>query len=152
MKLIWLTDLHFVPAPQTLSNHDPRVRLQLAIDDINQYHQDATYCIITGDLTDDGQPETYQQLQAMLAQLTIPVLPLAGNHDERSALLAVFTPPTTPGSEFVQYSVDTFEGRLVCLDTIIPGKSNGRICHQRFAWLKETLETADIVQSRRHPE
>lgn len=143
MKIIWISDLHFEPSEDVSSGADPTARIQLVIDEINQKHTDAAYCILTGDLVNDAEPAHYPMLKAILDQTPLPLLPLVGNHDDRAALLGTFTPPVEPGSSFVQYSVDTHDGRLICLDTHTIGDSKGTLCEARYAWLENTLNEAD---------
>ncbi len=50
MKLIQITDIHFVPGKRLLHGLDPYERLRSCIADINTNHADADLCIITGDL------------------------------------------------------------------------------------------------------
>jgi len=52
MKLVWLTDLHFDTAPAWGVDLD--ARLNAAIDHIIAHQSDAAYCMVTGDLTNDG--------------------------------------------------------------------------------------------------
>lgn len=48
-KLIWMSDPHFTQEGDVLG-HDPRVRLQAAIDHINDHHSDARMCCLTSAL------------------------------------------------------------------------------------------------------
>ena len=79
MKLIWLSDLHLVRAGGLIYGRDPTKQLQRAIDRINEHHTDASYCILSGDLVNDGDAEIYEHLNRMLSGLQIPYLPMAGN-------------------------------------------------------------------------
>ncbi len=62
MKLIQVSDLHFVPPGKRLHGLDPRARLEAAIADINAAQGDAELCLFTGDLVDNGAPEAYAAL------------------------------------------------------------------------------------------
>ncbi|MEM7343364.1 MAG: phosphodiesterase [Chloroflexota bacterium] len=140
MKLIWLSDLHFVTPPATMFGFDPSAHITAAINYINQFHSDADYCIITGDLVDDGEKQSYLNLKSLLAPLTMPLFPIVGNHDNRAALREVFAPPITDQHDFVQYTVTTSEGLLIFLDTLIPNQSHGTLDAQRLQWLSQTLD------------
>lgn len=142
MKLIWLTDIHFGVSAATIHGIDPNVRLQLAIDEINQLHGDASFCVISGDLIDNPEEEDYLALKVVLDQLTVPVLPLIGNHDQRTGLLDAFRPPVEPGFPFVQYLVETAVGNLLCLDTHVENESRGLLCTDRLEWLERQLIAA----------
>jgi Icc protein len=100
--------------------------------------------IFTGDLTDFGRPEEYENLRALLAPLPMPVFLMPGNHDEPANLRAAF-----PAHDYlrqregcVDYVIDEFALRIVALDSTIPGKSGGEIREEQLAWLDATLSGA----------
>ena len=133
-KLIWLSDLHFTAAGDVLG-HDPRIRLQAAIDFINTHHSDAAHCIISGDMVDHGTASDYSALAQRLSALNVPILPMAGNHDNRTHLRSHFNLPPTALPDFIQYSVETPTARLLCLDTQKEGADAGEFCPIRTNWL-----------------
>lgn len=144
MNVIWLSDPHFTHEGDVLG-HDPRVRLRAAIDHINAHHADAQFCVISGDMVNRGTQDDYTALRTQLDGLSIPLLPMAGNHDDR-ALLRQFLPlPDTCMPHFVQYQVSTSEGLIVCLDTQKEGSDAGEFCRERRAWLTDVLEKAEGV-------
>ena len=142
MKLIQVSDLHFVPPGTRLFGLDPRARLEAAIADINEHHGDAELCLFTGDLADHGAPEAYQALREVLPALRVPYRLTIGNHDDRDAFLRAF--PEAPRDEhgFVQSVVATGAGDIVLLDTHEPGQASGSFCAQRQAWLEARLAEA----------
>ena len=71
MKLIWLSDLHLVRAGGLIYGRDPTKQLQRAIDRINEHHTDASYCILSGDLVNDGDAEIYA---VSYTHLTLPTI------------------------------------------------------------------------------
>jgi len=143
MKLIQISDLHFVPPGTRLFGIDPRARLAAAIRDINANHGDAELCLFTGDLADRGAPKAYGALREVLADLRVPYRLLIGNHDDRGNFAAAF--PATPRDEngFVQSVVPSPAGDLLLLDTHEPGCPSGAYCTARQAWLRARLNEAD---------
>ena len=89
-KIIILSDIHILPDGGRIIGIDPSERLELAIAHINRTQADADLCIITGDLTHKGDPESYAILRHLLSGLTIPVKILIGNHDNRANFRAAF--------------------------------------------------------------
>jgi 3',5'-cyclic AMP phosphodiesterase CpdA len=142
MKLIQVSDLHFIPPGQRLFGLDPRARLEAAIADINENHGDAEICLFTGDLADGGAPESYESLRQALTALRIPCRLLIGNHDDRDNFLRAF--PEAPRDEggFVQSVVSNAACDLILLDTHEPGIHAGRLCAARQAWLRARLNEA----------
>ncbi len=139
MKLIQVSDLHFVPPGTRLFGIDPRERLAAAIQDINAKHADAELCLFTGDLADHGVPEAYGALREVLSELRLPYRLLVGNHDDRANFAEAF--PEAPRDEngFVQSVVRSGDGDLVLLDTNQLGSHAGAYCAARQAWLRARL-------------
>lgn len=142
VKLIHLTDPHFVPAGETLYGRDPNVALAAAVADINQNHADADLVVITGDLTHWGEPDAFSQLTETLAPLEPPLQLLIGNHDKREVFAEHF--PDRPLDEygFVQSMQETPVGRFLFLDTNQIGTHAGWYCQMRRAWLSRQLAAA----------
>lgn len=138
MKLIWMSDLHFAEKG-TVLGHDPRKRLQIAIDHINTRHADASMCVITGDMVNRGSEADYLGLRAALDTLLIPYLSMVGNHDNRALFKQALRLPETCMEGFIQYTIETPEGLIVCLDTQKIGSDAGEFCDARRHWLAETL-------------
>lgn len=141
LKLIWMSDLHY-DAHALVHGHDPRVRLDAAITLINTHHSDAACCIITGDMVETASPEAYTALREALGRLSVPVLPLAGNHDRRGLLRDHLPLPEGVMSEFVQYAVNADGHVLIALDTLDEGSDAGTLCPARLDWLDQTLDAA----------
>lgn len=93
---------------------------------------------LTGDLVDGGKPEQYARLREALATVKAPLYVIPGNHDDRENLRAAF-PKTLPASGFLQFVVDGWPLRMIGLDTLVPGKSGGRLCAERLTWLDARL-------------
>lgn len=144
VKLIWLSDPHFVSEGEVLG-HDPRVRLQAAVTFINQNHADSSFCVVSGDLVNRGTVEDYAGVAEHLGALQVPFLPMVGNHDNRELLRSALPLPDTSMSSFVQYTVQTPDGLLVCLDTLKAGSDAGAFCAERLSWLHAVLTAAEAT-------
>lgn len=152
IKIVHVSDLHLVAPGETLFGLDPLAQLEACINDINLHHADASLVIITGDLTERGEPAAYAALASKLESLAVPYRLTLGNHDNRGAFRAAFPQePTDDG--FVQSIVDTPEGRLILLDTLDQGNVGGRLCSVRLDWLNAQLETATsrVLLFMHHP-
>ncbi|MEO0370299.1 MAG: metallophosphoesterase [Pseudomonadota bacterium] len=151
-KIIWMSDLHF-SAKRPVQGYDTHARVRAAVRFILDHHPDAAACVITGDMADRGTGVDYRALQTLLSDLTMPVHPMVGNHDDRVALRAVFPLPQDAMDSFVQYRVDLKGTVLLCLDTQKAGSDAGAFCEARMAWLKAQLAEADgsILVFVHHP-
>jgi 3',5'-cyclic-AMP phosphodiesterase len=100
--------------------------------------------VVTGDLVAEERLDHYLSVAKVLGELTMPVYLIPGNHDDRALMREVFGehgyfPADT---DFLHYTVETFELRLVALDTHDPGKISGLMCEERLAWLDQRLTAA----------
>lgn len=100
--------------------------------------------LATGDLAQDGGAGDYAALTAILAPLTVPFVPVPGNHDERAAFLDAFghLPWLQGCGDRIRYTVDHFPVRLVALDTVVPGSTHGALTADDVVWLDERLAAA----------
>ncbi len=140
-KLVWMSDLHFTAEGDVLG-HDPRVRLNAAVDHINQHHADAAMCVISGDMVNRGTRAGYKSLRTRLGTLSVPYFPMVGNHDDRNLFKRTLPLPVACMPDFVQFKVEIPEGLIVCLDTQKVGVDAGEFCQNRRDWLYETLSAA----------
>ncbi len=147
VKLIWMSDLHFLAGDKTVAGHDPRIRLGAAVEHIGQHHSDARYCVISGDLVNEGNAADYRALKSHLNKLNIECLLMVGNHDDRGELGKVFERPYGAMPGFWQYYKPLDGGLFVFLDTLKPGFSAGEMCGERMAWLRDVLVANDHLPS-----
>jgi 3',5'-cyclic AMP phosphodiesterase CpdA len=141
MLIAQLSDLH-VMAPGRLfrGGIDTAARLKTAIDDLMGQRRQPDAILLTGDLVDRGAPEEYAALKALLAPLAAPLLPIPGNHDARDAMRAAFAGlGLFQDARFLHFAVDLGPIRVIGLDSLDPGKVEGRLCAERLDWLDARL-------------
>ncbi len=132
-----ITDIHigFEPGnPDEPNMHRLNAVLERLFDGPNR----PDLLLLTGDLTENGDADSFARLAAALRSAPCPVWPIPGNHDTRAALFAEF-PQVRPDGGFAQYALDTGELRLLLLDTLDPGRHGGGFCDARAAWLSAQL-------------
>ncbi len=140
MKFIHLTDTHLITPDALLHGLNPSERFASCLDSIHNDHQDAEFCIVTGDLADQGEDAAYEYLAKKIKQSPIKFHLVLGNHDHRENFLHRF--PDTPVDEngFVQYTIETSAGAFVLLDTVEYNRHDGVYCEKRREWLAKVLE------------
>ena len=141
MLIAQLSDLHIkLPGRLAYKIVDTAAMLAEAVRRINALIPLPDLLLITGDLTDIGSPEEYAWLRELLAPLTMPMVVVPGNHDEREAMRAAFADGGYfPEHGFLNFVVDHGGLRLVGLDTLVPGQGGGAVCTERLAWLDDAL-------------
>ncbi|WP_137391281.1 phosphodiesterase [Rhodoligotrophos defluvii] len=142
MKIIHMSDLHLVAPGNRLWGIDPWDRFLAALRDIARHHGDTDFCVITGDLTNDGDTAAYAALKGTLGRFPIPTLLTLGPHDRRDAFFAVFGEAPRDGDGFAQFTRETEDGLFVFLDTLDSDDIAGDYCVQRQAWLSGVLARA----------
>lgn len=143
--IIHVSDPHFLADGARLGGrYDVETTFARTLDAIRAVHPSPAAIVITGDLTDLGEPDAYRRLRAavepVVDELGAPIVWVAGNHDERPALRAglLDAPPT---EEPVTGVWDLDGLRLVALDTSVPGWHHGDLDSAQLAWLESILAT-----------
>jgi len=137
-----ITDLHVRPLGLPAYRvAETNMMTERAVDALVALRPRPDLVLITGDLTDCGLIEEYQQLKAVLGRLDLPVFMVPGNHDRRQNLRQVFAdhPKVVEDGDFVQFVVDDYPVRLIGLDTVIEGKGEGALCPRRLGFLDRAL-------------
>ena len=140
MLLAQLSDTHILtPASDRTAARLRSDCLRHCVADINQQRPDAV--IFTGDTVQHGQPEEYAQLRELLEPLATPLYLVPGNRDDSATMQRAFGHhPGVPGEgDFLHYTVERYELRLVALDSTLAGERKGRFCEARQAWLDSVL-------------
>ena len=99
--------------------------------------------LFTGDLTDFGRPEEYDNLARLLEPLSMPWYLMAGNHDDVATMRAKFPSHAYMRQrEKLDYLIDDFPVRIVALDSSVLHKSPGYLATGQLQWLDDTLRAA----------
>ena len=141
MLIAQITDCHIVePGGSMADRVDPADGLRRAITLINALDPQPDLVLATGDLVNDGTAAQYDHLLSLLGQLLAPLLAIPGNHDDRTEMRHRFAQLPAGGPlDPIDFVVDDHELRLICLDTTIPGRHDGRLTADQIAWLDDQL-------------
>jgi 3',5'-cyclic-AMP phosphodiesterase len=142
MLIAHISDLHVRPRGKAAYRvSETNMFVERAIDALAALRPRPDLVLISGDLTDCGLPEEYEQLALLLRRLDLPILAVLGNHDRHDAYRAAFGErlgaPASGG--FVQFAVAAGPLWIVGLDTVVPGRSEGALCAERLAFVEEAL-------------
>jgi Icc protein len=139
-----ISDPHLaIPSGEAASDaplSDGEAALHEAVVHLDQLPTRPDVVVVTGDCAHHGSVREYRQLREALKGLQVPVYVITGNHDDRSGMLDVFgVQGEQPLDGFVQYVVEEWPVRLIALDTLLPGRDEGRLGEERLAWLEARL-------------
>jgi 3',5'-cyclic AMP phosphodiesterase CpdA len=136
-----MTDIHIGFAPDETPEELNRTRFRATLRRVIGGPNRPDMLVLSGDITDKGDDESYRKTRELLDRCPFPVWPMAGNHDMRENLLRAF-PQVQPEDGFAQYVVERDGLRIVFLDTLDEGRHGGAFCERRQAWLTERLAEA----------
>jgi 3',5'-cyclic-AMP phosphodiesterase len=139
-----ITDLHVRPRGRRCNRVvETNAMLARAIASLNALKPAPNIVLATGDLVDSGLVEEYRVLREELGKLTMPVYLIPGNHDRRAGMREVFAEAGYwPEGERLCYTIEDHPVRLVALDTLIPGRTEGEVGAAQRDWLAARLEEA----------
>lgn len=152
MLIAQITDCHIGYDPVDPEEDNVR-RLRTLLARLSHGPNRPDLLLLTGDLTNGGDAESYARLVNLLAACPIPYRLLAGNWDERAALLAAF-PDTASADGFIQFELAMPGLRVIALDTTEPGRHGGAFCADRAAWLSAQLDAdpaTPVLIAMHHP-
>ncbi|MGH1504847.1 MAG: phosphodiesterase [Acidimicrobiales bacterium] len=139
--LAQLTDTHVV-APDTDEElfADNNGRLAAAVVSLLAEDPAPEAVLITGDLTNWGKPAEFEALVEILGPLTVPVLAIPGNHDDRDGTRAAFPDLPWADAEHASWVTTVGDLRILGLDSTIPRAAGARHDEGRDLWLRESLD------------
>lgn len=152
MLIAQVTDCH-IGFDLTNPDEDNVNRLRAVLGELAHGPNRPDLVLLSGDLANHGEPESYERLAELLAQFDLSYHLMVGNHDERGAFCAQF--PEVPVHDgFVQYELALPGLRLIVLDTVEPGRHGGAFCPARAQWLSDKLDAdpdTPVLIAMHHP-
>jgi len=142
MKIIHITDFHLVAPGELLWGLDSHDRAERCLADIARWHSDADFCVMTGDLTNDGDNQAYAWLAERLENFPLKTFLMVGNHDSREGIIEAFPDTGRDENGFLQYTHKCDQGVFMFLDTLKGPVSEGKYCAARRDWLAGQLKAA----------
>jgi 3',5'-cyclic-AMP phosphodiesterase len=141
--IVHLSDTHLLAGnPPLGGRYDTAANLEATLAAIERTGARPTAIVVTGDLTDLGEPDAYIALRRAFEpfseRLEAPIVWVAGNHDERPAMRAGLF--GLPESDEAIVSAESFDGlRIIALDTTVPGWHHGDLDDRQLDWLRDEL-------------
>jgi 3',5'-cyclic-AMP phosphodiesterase len=151
LSIAQITDIHlFADENQKLLGVPTIKSLGAVIDYLKSHQQDLDLLLLTGDLSGDGESESYENLRSLLSPLQVPTYYLPGNHDNAIAMSEVLS----FGLISQRKSFERGGWNFILLDSSAPGKVHGYLSGETLFWLDAQLKaTQDLptVVALHHP-
>ena len=141
LKFIVITDTHIVPNKNLCNGLDSYSRLKIAINSINNDHPDADFCVIAGDIADQGDESSYLRFKKLISKLNIPLYLTIGNHDNRDNFKKIFNEEYSDENGFIQKIIKIKNQKIIILDTCNENLlGEGKLCQVRLKWISKHLK------------
>lgn len=139
MLIAQITDPHVTADGRGAAGIDGGERLARGLARVAAMSPRPAAIVLSGDLVERGERAEYQRLASIVRDCPVPILPMAGNHDDRDLLRIAF-PATAPADDGRWRASRVVDGvRLVLLDSLEPGRPSGRLGGAQLAWLDREL-------------
>lgn len=144
MLIAQMTDIHIGFDPDAQPEELNRIRFRKTLDRLLASPNPIDMLVLTGDLTDHGDIESFEKTAELLKDCPFPVHAIPGNHDSREGLLTAFPDTSTEGG-FIHYALEQDGLLVLMLDSFEPGRHGGGFCAKRRDWLRGQLDAnADV--------
>ncbi len=141
LRILQLTDMHILPQPgDTLLDIDTSDTLQRVLQDSLQ-HGPYDLILLTGDLTQIPNTDSYLRILKILQSYKTPCLCLPGNHDDAAIMRKILN--RDPVSSAKQINVKNWQ--ILCLDSQIPGSQAGRVSDRELDFLRRKLNSSTAI-------
>ena len=145
--LLQLTDTHLVPEGHLVSGRletsEPLARLVARLEEVKEQVGGIDAVLVTGDLSEDGSPESYERFKRLLAPLDLPLFVIPGNHDAREPMRSAFSQDGyLPEQGKLNWHRQIGTLHVIGLDTLVEGQGAGEVDDSTLGYLEATL--ADI--------
>ncbi len=136
LRLVQITDCHiFADAESRLLGIDTRASLRAVCGAIEREQPQRDGILATGDLSQDGLPESYAYLAQQLETLGAPVFWLPGNHDVIETMSRCFRGGRIQAARRVLGA----GWQIVLLDSTLPGEVHGEVSADELDFLDAAL-------------
>ena len=144
MLIAQITDTHIKPNGALAYGNvlDSALCLKNVVKHCNKFNPTIDLAIVTGDLTDSGKMEEYEEFNKILRDLKMPWFVIPGNHDNSKNLMHFFDKHEyLPRNEkYCNYVIDKYPFTLMGLDTTVIGENFGELSDESLQWLELNLK------------
>lgn len=139
-----LSDTHFLAGGAPLGGTaDTVAHLDRAVRQLGRMAGSLDAILVTGDITDLGEPDAYLRVRDVLEPLAeatgARLVWVMGNHDEREPFAEILLREPDPSGAPLNRVVDLGGLRAIALDTSVPGYHHGVLEPGTVDWLRDEL-------------
>ena len=136
LRILQVTDSHLYANQQgQLLGVNTQDSLKAALVAYFQLQQEVDLVLVTGDISQDGSPESYQRFVDITSCLKAPQRWIAGNHDEYALMQQLYK-----GDPCLNKSFIANNWQVLMLNSNVPGKVYGELTNDELSYLKQQLD------------
>ena len=147
-----ITDTHlFAELDRTWKGLSTAHTLKTVLDRLKQLQPQPDLLLLTGDLSQDETPQSYELLASLISPLNIPTYWIPGNHDNLSVMQQILDkPPISP-----ERSWNLGNWQFLLLSSVEAGCDGGKLSPESLDWLdsqlQQTGDRAVTIALHHHP-
>lgn len=144
--LVQITDTHITHKGTLLyGQSDTPENLRDTVTEINRIRPLPDMVIVTGDLVETPDRESYEHFKELIAPLKVPVYVIPGNHDDPDLMRELFAEtgsfPTTDATH--QYAIEHPDFRLLALNSHAEASELPELDGDHLEWLRRELPKSE---------
>jgi 3',5'-cyclic AMP phosphodiesterase CpdA len=150
MTFVHISDTHIAPVGEIAYDTDTAQNLRSVARRVREMALDPACFIFSGDLSNHGEPESYQHLVDIVEEefqpFGVPVLLGLGNHDSRLPFRRIVLGEAAADDEAKQHYYSTIVRgmKVIMLDSLKPGQVHGYLGDEQLNWLDRELDEAPL--------
>ncbi|MCR5536050.1 MAG: 3',5'-cyclic-AMP phosphodiesterase [Succinivibrio sp.] len=138
VRILQLTDTHlFAQGDRTLLGVNTKDSFSAVLDALEAKSEEFDFVLVTGDISQDYSPESYQLFAALIARLKQQVFFLPGNHDDGPLMYRMFGNLNV----HTEKSIVCGHWQLVCLNSEVYGVPHGWLQREELNYLRKMAKT-----------
>ncbi|GMQ76799.1 MAG: 3',5'-cyclic-AMP phosphodiesterase [Gammaproteobacteria bacterium] len=140
VRIVQVTDAHLYRDPEgVLAGVSTWKTFRAVLEQIERQHGDFDYLVLTGDLAQDEELETYLMLREVLGDWLERCRIIPGNHDDPTNLRKAFPDLFSQDCGSLTFTLSTGDWKIIGLDSHLPGETKGRVDANQLQWLRDQL-------------
>jgi 3',5'-cyclic-AMP phosphodiesterase len=141
LRVVQISDTHLFADPsRELLGISTFASLAVVLNTVQQLQPRPDLLLLTGDLSQDESPKSYERLRDLIAPLNIPAYWIPGNHDQPLLMQDILcTSPLSTNKVFQQGGWN-----FILLSSMLPGEVHGELSVENLNWLDQQLQRSEL--------
>jgi 3',5'-cyclic-AMP phosphodiesterase len=137
LHVVQISDTHLFAEPsRELLGLSTTESLTTVVEAIRRLQPQPDVLLLTGDLSQDESPQSYERLRHLIAPLGIPSYWLPGNHDDLPLMEQILCSGSISANKVFQIK----GWNLMLLNSMVAGKVYGELTVDSLSWLEQQLQ------------